>query len=482
MICAVSLSRKLNHTILYTILILSACIICSCEDDKIGRTYITGKIINPNVPYVVLTTSEGINDTIPLNEYNQFIASYDSFTTGFIKFAHPTEYQTIFIAEGDSISLRINTKAFDESLAFNGDRAKENNYLVDQFIKIERQNRDLLSNYKVEPARFAEIIDSIERARIKDLEMAAKKMKFHEDFVANTRLTFKISSASRMEQYPISHYGRNNLLDADKLPSSFYAHRKTIDLNQNELLNDFSFRTYASALVSNIALGKIAKKYGTDFIQDRNSLAYRKEKLHIIDSLFTEPAAKEIFAGSEVRNFIRTRKNYTEINVLIEDFLKISKNPQLNQKVRELAENYKELDPGNKIYNFTLVGTNDSIIKLENRINKLTALYFWSQESADYAVRVHKMVRELKVKYPNIDFIGINTDLASSSNFKKLNAKYMFDPKNEFQLKNLNEIIPNLEMGENRTILIDKDLTILDPSINIFHYKIETTLLGYLNR
>jgi peroxiredoxin len=482
MMRAVSLLRKLNYMILYTIFILSACIISGCENEDIGTTYITGKIINPNVPYVILTNSEGVNDTIALNEYDQFIASYDSFTTGFIKFAHPTEYQTIFIAQGDSISLRINTKAFDESLAFNGDRAKENNYLVDQFIKIEQQNRDLLSNYKVEPIRFIEIIDSIERDRMNNLEINAKKMKFHQDFVAKTKFTFKISSASRLEQYPITHYGRNKLLDANELPSSFYAHRKNIDLNEKELLNDFSFRTYASALISNIALNNIATKYGTEFIQDRNSLDYRKEKLHIIDSLFTDPAAKEIFAGSEIRNFIRTRKNSTEISALLEEFFKISKNARLNQKVRELATNYKELDPGNKIYNFTLVGRNDTVVQLRDRTKKLSVLYFWSQENADYAVRVHKKVRELRVKYPNIYFIGINTDMVSSSNFKKLNSRYMFDPHYEFQLKNQNEILPHLEMGENRTMLIEKDLTILDPSINLFHYKIETTLLGYLNR
>jgi peroxiredoxin len=455
----------------------------SCDDPETGTTYITGKIINPTSRFVVITDVEGDNDTVPLDEKDTFSKSYDSFKTGYLRFSHPREYQTIFVARGDSVCLRVNTKAFDESLAFTGDRAEENNFLITQFITIEKSNRALIGSFKLDADSFSKLIDSTEQARVKHLEKIAKRKKFHKKFVKLVIKTFELSSASRKERYPFSHYGRNNLLEARKLSASFYSHRDCIDVNDAGLLNDYSFRPYVNSLVSNIALDHIAEEYGTDFIKDRNSLSYRIEKLRIIDSVFKLPRAKESYAASETRNFIRTRKNGQEIKELVAHFLKISTDTSLNNAIQQLAGTYIVIEPGKMMDNLVLQDASNKTIQLTERVKQLSVLFFWSQEFPDYAVRIHKMVRELSEKYPNIDFIGVNIDDADVNDWKKINAEYRFNLANEYQLKNSSNRIPDLELtNKNRTMVIDKDLTIIDPSINLFHFKVETTLLGYLNR
>jgi hypothetical protein len=477
------LSRKRNHYILLTFFAFLGVSMVSCDSDKTEDTHITGKIINPTSRYIILTDKEGTRDTVALDEKDKFSISYDTFETGLLRFSHPNEFQTIFVAQGDSISLRINTKAFDESLAFTGSRADENNYLINTFVEIEKSNRSLIGSYKLEPSDFSQLIDSTEQDRVSRLEKTAKKKDFHEDFVTLMKRSFELSSASRKERYPFTHYGRNRLLEAKNLPESFFAHRECIDINDPALLNDYTFRSYVNALVSNTALANIAEKFGTDFIEDRNSLEYRTEKLRIINSLFKAPKSKELFAASETRNFIRTRKNAKEIASLVESFLRISTDKELNNTIQELAGTYIIIEPGRKMDNLPLVDAANKTVELADRIDQLSVIFFWSQEYPDYAVRIHKKVRELKEKYPKIDFIGINIDNSNIDGWKKINAEYRFDLANEYQLKDHGDAARDLEItNRNRTMVVGEDLTIIDSSINLFHFQVETTLLGYLNR
>jgi peroxiredoxin len=483
MIFVFKLSRKRFYNIFTIILVVSCGILFSCESKEAKTTYITGKIINPTARFVVLTDHHGQRDTVDLDENDKFSIGYDTFKTGLVRFSHPNEFQTLFVAEGDSICLRINTKAFDESLAFTGDRSEENNFLINRFIEIEKSNRSLIGSFKLDPDSFTKLIDSTEQDRIARLKDAAQKKDFHEDFVALMQRSFELSSASRKERYPFTHYGRNKLLEAKQLPETFFSHRDCINVNDPELLNDYTFRSYVNALVSNIALLNTAENYGTDFIENRNSLEYRTEKLRIIDSLFKAPKAKEQFAASETRNFIRTRKNAQEIEKLVSTFLRISTDDTLNNSIQELAGTYIIIEPGKKMDNLTLQDASNNSVLLADRIKQLSVIFFWSQDYPDYAVRIHKKVRELKIKYPNIEFIGINIDDSDADDWKKINAEYRFNLANEYQLKNLDNVIPDLEItNRNRTMVVDKDLTIIDPSINLFHFKVETVLLGYLNR
>lgn len=482
----ISLSRKRKyHTINIVYFISCILLLASCEEQPksdITSIVVTGKVINPRENYVVITNYANVHDTLELNDKDIFIKKYNNIETGLYTFIHPNEYQSFYIGHGDTLRLRINTKAFDESLAFSGDTAKENNYLINLFLEVEKSNRSLLSEYDREPNDFKKMVDTLTAGRIKKLKKAAKKYDFQDRFVKDVKLIIEYNTWSRYERYAYTHYGKNEILKSDVLPSNFYDYRHHYQIDEKNLLNNYSFRPYITSLVSNIALYNCARKHGSGKPVDRTGFDYRKEKLHVIDSLFTNQELKELFAGIETRNFIRSRKNATEISDLVTEFLKMSQNTVLNNEVSKMASTYINLDPGNALPDFELYQYNKKITRLSSQVKGLSVLFYWSNKHESYALRVHKKVNELRMKYPEINFIGINLDEPNSNVWHETNEKFGFSGSSEFQLINDQSIINQLALrNDNRSMVVAPGLMILDPNINLFHYKIETTLLGYLS-
>ena len=486
MIGYISLSRKRNYKILYTtLLVLFLAALTSCEEENHGDTsiVITGKIINPNADFIILRNYSGIRDTIKLNDKGVFLKNYESITPGLYTFSHPTEYQSIYIGYGDTLRLRLNTKAFDESLAFTGAAAKENNYLINLFLEIEKTNRNLMSEYHREPSDFKKMIDDLTSKRIKSLKKDAKKDHFQTNFVENVIKLIRFSSWSTLERYAYTHYGKGDILKSDVLPSNFYSYRHNLEICDTKLLNNYAYRPYVTSLVSNVALYNCARKHGSGKAVDRHGYEYSKEKLRVIDSLFTNEELKGLFAGIETRNFIRSRKNAGEINDLVAEFLEISQDEQLNNDITKIAATYINLDPGNKLPDFKLFDNKKNITQLSSNVNGLSVLFYWSNMNESYALRVHRKVNELRYKYPEIQFIGINLDDPKSNAWVNAREQFGFNMATEFQLVNSQSISKQLALrNDNRSMVVAPGLTILDPNINLFHYKIETTLLGYLSR
>jgi hypothetical protein len=489
MFIKISLSRKPNRIISFTIYTMACLLLLSsCKNEQQGDTtsiVLTGKIINPRTNYVILRNYSGIQDTLKLNAKGVFIKKYKNITPGLFTFVHTNEYQSFYLGYGDTLRWRLNTKAFDESLAFTGAAAKENNYLIDLFLEIEKNNRSLLSEYQREPGNFKKMIDFLTEARIKKLKQAARKDNFQDLFVENTIKIIKFNGWSRLERYAYTHYGKNEILKSDVLPSNFYSYRHHLEICDRELLNNYTYRPYIISLVSNIALYNCARKHGSGKAVDRMGYDYRKEKLHVIDSLFTDQELKGLFAGIETRNFIRSRKNAAEISNLVSEFLKMSQDKFLNDNITKMAATYMNLDPGNKLPNFELYQyNNNKITDLSSQVKGIGVLFYWSNENESYALRIHKKVNELREKYPEINFIGINLDNPTSNVWHEASEKFGFNESSEFQLVDNQSISKQLALrNDNRSMVVDgPELTILDPNINLFHYQIETTLLGHLSR
>lgn len=481
-----SLSRKRNYYITHVIAIITCVFLTtSCEEKEEGLTslYVTGKIINPKGDYVVIKNYSEINDTLFLNDKGVFSKEYKNLKPGLFTFAHPSEYQSIYLGYGDTLRLRLNTKAFDESIAFTGAASKENSYLINLFLEIEKQNRSILSEYQREPSDFKKMVDSINDARIKILKKLASKDKFQGEFVNSAIKILNFNSWSRLERYASAHYGKNEILKSDVLPSNFYSYRRNLEICNTGLLNNYAYRPYITAHISNIALYNCARKHGTGKKVDRNGLDYRKEKLNVIDSLFTNSELKGLFAGIETRNFIRSRKNADEINQLVAKFLEISQDRDLNSEITKMAATYINLDPGNKLPDFDLYNFNKEVTTLSSQVKGLSVLFYWSYKNESYALRIHRKVNELRIKYPEIDFIGVNLDNPESNVWSETSQKFGFKKSSEFQLVDNQSISKQLALrNDNRSMVIAPELIILDPNINLFHYQIETTLLGYLSR
>ncbi len=482
MINCTSLSRKRTFfPPLLAVSLLALLTLSGCKDQEpSGTTYIYGKIINPKADYVILTDYEELRDTVHLDRKGNFARSYEQLASGLYSISYPGEYQSFYIETGDSLGMRANTKAFDETLAFTGSHNKENDYLIKLFGQIEKSNMRLLKYKNAQPAAFLDAVDEIKEKRLKQLKKASDKYDFSKRFIDYSKQVIQLNSYYELERYPLIS-DSNPYKTKAKFPDGFFNHRKEIDVNQPKLLNNYAYRPFVNAMVSNMALKKMSAQEVRKI--DLKSYDYNKHRLQIIDSIFKNDQLQNYFAGIEIRNFIRGRKNAEDINKLVTDFLEVSSNEGLNENIAQLAATYANLDPGNTIPNFFLRNIDNETVALRKQISKLSVLFFWSIDDKNYAYGIHDQVADLQRKYPDIEFIGINIDNLDYDQWQ--DAIAMNDLKNtrEFQIVSKSLLDRQLALrNSNRSLVVDSDLTIIDPNINLFHYKIETTLLGYINR
>ncbi|WP_338351081.1 hypothetical protein [Nonlabens tegetincola] len=482
-LCMSTLSRKQNIFKLSCYLLLLLVTITSCEEKQRDITYLGGKVVNPRAGFVIIHNYSDFRDTLELDEQQRFSFVNNNFKTGWYTFHHGDEYQSVYIKKGDSLKWRFNSKSFDESLAFTGSRAKENNYLINLYIELEQLNDQITARYNQQPKDFKKYIDSIIKAQKKRLLKVAKVQEFDPKFVADAEKLIEWNGWSRLERYPYTHFGKTDFLQAKGLPSNFFSHRNSTNINDIDNQNMYTFPSYVRSLVSNLSLYQCSLDKGNGADVHLGSLDYRKKKLKVIDSIFTVDELKDIYASAEVRNYIRSHKGDETVQSMIDVFTEISSNDELVAQINGLASTYINLSPGNEIPNFELYNTEKNEVKINEVIDRMSVLFFWSYEDEDYAIRIHNQIRDLRTKYPEIKFIGINIDNPNSDLWNKANKRLAFNPKHEYQIRDPKTINSQLALSKkNRSMVVSSRGIIMDPNINLFHYKIETTLLGYLSR
>lgn len=456
-------------------------ILFSCEEERGFITYVNGKIKNPKVEYIIITNYENVLDTLALDENGNFEITYPAIKSGLYSISYPGEYQSFFLDQGDSLGMTANTKAFDETLAFTGSNSKENTFLINLFIDIEKSNMRLLKYKNEIPEVFYKNVQIVKQERLKNLEQAAERHEFDKRFVDFATFIIRLNSYYELERYPVLYDGNPYLDSSIVFPETFFAHRDRLEVNKAKLLSNYAFRPFINAWVSNVAYKKLSLEKKEDV--NLNSYIYNKERLIAIDEMFNNETLKNYFAASEVRNFIIRRKNATEINLLVNDFLDISTDQAVNEEIAQMASTYINLNPGNKLPNFQLLDVENQTVVLKDKVKQLSVLYYWSVNDKNYALGIHDQVKDLQIKYPEIEFIGINIDNLSYDQWQDAIANNDFRDSREFQVHEKSAINRQLALrNSNRSMVIDHDLTIIDPNINLFYYKIETTLLGYINR
>ena len=162
---------------------LAFVLLYGCKDIKeTNHSFIGGEVINPKDSKLTIFKSNSIVDTIRLDSENRFLSKIESTKSGFYGFSHGNEYQLILLEPNDSITIRVNTLDFDESLSFSGIGSKKNNYLISLFTKYENSKRNSSNLFKANPKEFKKTIDSLKRDEINSLNK----------FISGTNLTSQL--------------------------------------------------------------------------------------------------------------------------------------------------------------------------------------------------------------------------------------------------------------------------------------------------
>ncbi len=455
----------------------------SCKQDKkiSEDIYIGGQIANPSSKYVIISKNDVNLDTLYLNDKNQFGGTLKNTQAGLYVFKHPPENQIIYIEPGDSTLVWVNTLAFDESIYFSGKGSEKSNFLTNLYLLNQQDNNFILNYYKLDPSEFAQKTDSIRNERQQRLELLDKKFDISEDFkkLANSSIDYEFYDLRERYAFLIRKYYREFV---KKIPKDFHQYRKEISFNDETLQEYYVYLN----LIDDFLRTKSLEYCDKNNIENQNCYNLNgneniKRRIILADSIIQNKKIKNIFLDRLAAQGIIYSQNTENIQSILDLLTKINYSGERLADLKQVAIIQKELIPGYNIGGRKLWNTSKETILLKDISRKPIITYYWSINSQGHHKWQHKIIEDLRVKYPEIDFIGINIDKNQFESWVNVIKNNSYNPKFEFQLINIRVEDKLLKNYLNKLIFVDTSGRIVRGDAQLNSPDIETKILEFIS-
>lgn len=463
------------------LIIITLLFACKGETPIADDMYFGGLIINPTSKFVVLFKRDVVVDTFYLDDNNKFGGKLVGAEKGLYVFKHPPENQIMYLEPGDSTLVLLNTLDFDESLTFSGTGAAKSNFLNKMYL-LNQQNNDLiLSYYKLEPAEFAHKTDSIREFRTSQLEKLNQRSNFSDEFYNLARSTINYEYFHLRERYAflIRKHSPENIND---IPSNFYDYRKDISFNDEQLEDYYVYLNLLDDYIRTLSLEYCDdNKIINEACYDLNNYDNIKRRIILADSLIENPRVKNNFLdrlSAQGIIYSKTREDLVAILQLLDD-MKYSGHRM--DDLRQMAGIQNALLPGREIGELKLLNPSRDTIMVRDISNRPKISYHWSVNSRRHHKWQYDIIEDLRFKYPEIDFIGINIDRDQFSEWENTIKEQKLKAQYEYKLNvlNINEIL--LKNYLNKMIFLDDKGRIVRGDVQLNSLNYESKILEFLN-
>lgn len=456
----------MNRFFKYFFLLVTVILIGSCTtSNKEKLTYFGGKIIHPKADFVLLYQNDKLIDSLFLDKEDKFIGSYKNFNEGFYYFIHGNENQYIYFEPNDSISIRLNTWDFDESLVYSGIGAEKNNMLIDCFLENEKEryNQTIYSFYGLEPSAFKTKLDSLLNLRQKKIiDFTSRQANVPEKFSKILEIVAKYPLYTRFERYPTRNKDIHKTANFPTLDATFFDYRKHIDLNNSDLMY---LKSYTQYIVNRFYSDVYAQGYSN------HSNEFTVALLNTINDNITSEKIKNTYLKQMVVNDFLDKSSCSINKEAFFTYFKLSSNIEDKKEIQRLLNDVKKLSSGEQLPAFDLLDFNNTkhnIKKLSK--NKKSVIYLWNPSfiSEEYLT---SRINYLSKEFPKLNFIGVK--ISSKANEKPVKG---IDIKQQFFIKSDSKANEFLTSELPRTLLINKKGKIVNGFASISSSRIHKQL------
>lgn len=433
---------------------------CSVAEKRPTRVLFAGEIVNPTDKYVVLYQKEKPIDSVALNEDNMFFIQLNNIEEGLYHFNHSPELQYVYLTKGDSLVIRLNTVAFDESLVFTGKGAEINNFLLNIFLKVEEEKSLVDSYYILEPADFGKKIDSLRQSKYVMLNGLLAETSLSEKALSIAKASIDYNSFIAKEKYPFYHKKRTGKPFLHDVADGFYNYRKNITYNDKNLTY---FRPYYNFMVyhfGNMSYMTCAENCNLNLHEAKDKLHYNQHTLTLIDSLVKDMDLRDnLFRNVAVEYFLKAKEDMGNNKIFFDRFLQLSGNERHINEITRLYDGIKNMQPNMGLPSLALRSLDGSLVNLSDLSkNKNVVFYFWSGSQLGHFERIARIVNKLASKYPEYDFIGLNWN-TDPGQWSSLIESKQLDINLQYQVDNFNQMRETLVFDDfNKAIIIKNGL------------------------
>lgn len=447
----------------------------SCNQDFKSNDYTAyfgGEVINPTTPYILFCKDSKVIDTIKIDKDNRFFIQFDSLSPGMYTFKNDPQYQYVYFDKNDSLMVHINSKNFDDSVIFSGRGDEKNNFLMDLYLKNDNDKKNLFDVFEYDVKKFNKNIDSSYASADKLYHYKKEKIDWSDDFDLYAKAALDFHYYSKKELYPIVHNKRTGENVFDELPKDYYSYRKHIDFNNKELSDYSPFVMYLSYLLNNMG----AINFHNHYSESELALKTNINKLHITDSLLSDVKVKNYILDNIAFTYFIEDQNIENNKTFLDVYKSLTSNKRNNNEILKIGKSIQLLKSGNPLPEITLIDENENEISSNSFANQKTVIFFWTKNATSHLKEAHKRAKELKLKYPDYNFIAINLD-DNQSNWSIEVNKFNHEGITELRSLNFEDIKANWAiMKVYRTIVLNNDGTINNAFTDLFQSDFEEIL------
>ena len=451
----------------YIVPLLFLCLLTSCKNEFTSDNYTAyfgGEVENPINRYVLFCKDNVVIDSILLNKDNTFFKKFDSLTPGLYTFKHDPEYQYVYFDKNDSIKVHIDSKDFDESIIFCGRGDEKNNFLMDMYLRNEKDKNNMFEVFDYNLDKFNTTINKTNNENEKFYTSKKEEIKWSNDFDIYAKALYEFPNYTKKEIYPIIHKMRTGEDVIEKLPKDYYAFRTSIDYS-NEGLKEFSpFVMYLNHMLNNMASINYHNHFSTTDLELKTNI----NKMNIADTLIKNEKVKNLVLNTIAFQYLSEDQNIVNNKEFLEIYHKYSTDKSKKNEILKIGNAIQLLTVGKPLPEVKLVDIDGNIVSSNALIQRSTVFFFWSEKLNSHFIASHKKVAEFQKKYPNYNFIAINLDNGETT-FKEILAKYNFKNIKEYHCKDFEDIKAKWAITKvHRTIIVNEDKTIKNGFTNMF--------------
>lgn len=467
--------HKITNIKILSLLIPILALFSSCKNEFKGYEYVAyfgGEVVNPNNRYVLFCKENEVLDTLKLDKNNRFFVQFDSLTPGLYSFRHEPEYQYVYFDKNDSIMVRVNSKDFDGSVVFCGRGDQKNNFLMEMYLKNEKDRNKMFEFFDDNFEDFSKEIDSSYAKSTAFYNRKKTDIKWNDNFDVFAKATLDFNYYSKKELYPLVHKIRTGEDMIEKLPSNYYDYRKNINFNNAALSNFAPYVMYLSHMLNN--MGTI--NYHNHFTENDLALKTNINKMTIADTLIKNEKVKNNILNNIAFTYLLEDQNMANNNTFLETYNKLSTDKSKKNEITTICNAIKSLEIGDSLPEVSLNDRSGNKISSTSLYKSNTVFFFWTTNAKAHFESVHKKVMALKKKFPRYNFVAININ-DSAEDWKKVLATYNFEGITELHCSDFENIKNKWAINKiHRTIILDNKGMIKNAFANIFDSQFEDNL------
>lgn len=443
---------------------------CNKEKQETQSIFLAGQIINPSSRNVTLYGGNRTVETFGLDDQLRFQKIFDSLPNGIYKLEHLPEYQSLLLEKGDSLWVRINAAAFDESIVFSGRGASKNNFLMELVLKQKKENQYLSGKYSSKRESFSHLIDSLvlEKKKlwigmdsVNTLSLAAQKV---------TQAAYIYPYATIRERYALLR-GSQWTEEEDSL---YFDYRKYLNYGDNDLAFFDPYINYILNFINEKALAK-----GASYFQVKQTTDFNIKRLEVLDksikgTLLRNNLARAI-ALEEILNF----ENHSQHERFLQYYATVNSSPVYLAEVLDLHTDISRMEAAKPLPEIQLQNAaRDTISSSKLTQGKSTVLYFWSQTQMNHYRNTLERMSVYRKKFPEVRFVGICIQPFNNM-VDEVQKILELDPADQFALVNFENASKAWVLTLlNKAIIIDPKGRLIEGFGNFSDTNFESLLKG----